>query len=84
MSICCRDICIQKNNCIDLEDIQKQAEKCHLSCGEDSAACARSAPQRGETGEETAAGRPEGGTGGTDCPESAGSSPTQNRNRRTK
>lgn len=50
-------------------------EECHLSCGEDWAGCVHSALQRGGMDGETAAGRPAGGMGGTDCPESGGSSP---------
>lgn len=50
-------------------------EKCHLSCGVDWAGCVHSALQRGGMDGETAAGRPASGRGGTDCPESAGSSP---------
>lgn len=50
-------------------------EERHLSCGEDWAGCVHSALQRGGMDGETAAGRPAGGMGGTDCPESGGSSP---------
>ena len=43
--------------------------------------CVHSTPQHGGMDEETAAGRPAGGTGGTDCPESGGSSPEEGRRR---
>lgn len=49
--------------------------KRHLSCGVDWAGCVRSTLQRGGMDGETAAGRPAGVTGGTDCPKSGGSSP---------
>lgn len=55
--------------------------KYYLSCGVDLAVCVRSAPQRDGMDEETAAEKQEDGTGGTDCPESGGSSPTGNRRR---
>lgn len=47
----------------------------------DLAGCVHSAPQHDGMDEETAAERPEDGTGGTDCPESGGSSPTGNNDR---
>lgn len=49
--------------------------KPHLSCGVDWAGCDRSALQSGGMDGGTAAGRRASGTGGIDCPESAGSSP---------
>lgn len=48
----------------------------------DLAVCVHSAPQRDGMDEETAAEKQEDGTGGTDCPESGGSSPTGNNNRK--
>lgn len=54
---------------------QLMREKCHLSCDVDWAGCVHSALQRGGMDGGTAAGRLAGGTGGTGCPESGGSSP---------
>lgn len=53
--------------------------KRHLSCGVDQAECVHSALQHGGMGGETAAGRPAGAMGGTDYPESGGSSPAGKR-----
>ncbi len=57
--------------------------KCHLSCGVDWAGCVHSALQHGGMDGETAAERPAGGTGGTDCQESGGSSPGMKDERHT-
>lgn len=55
-------------------------DESHLSYGVDWAKCARSTLQHGGMDGGTAAVRPAGGTGGTDCPKSGGSSPMRNKN----
>ena len=47
----------------------------HLSCGVGWAGCVHSALQSDGRDGGTVAGKPAGGMGGTDCPESGGSSP---------
>jgi len=59
-------------------------EKGHLSCGVDWGEYVRSTLQHGGMGGETAAGRPAGETGDTDCPKSGGSSPTGKKRNRKK
>lgn len=49
----------------------------YLSCGVGWGVCVHSVPQCDGMGGGTAAGTPAGETDGTDCPESAGSSPEQ-------
>lgn len=71
------DICSQKVLFLTIVTGQEKLMrgKDHLSCGVDWAGCVHSALQRGGMDGGTAAGRPAGERGGTDCPGSAGSSP---------